>query len=151
MQTILSMRKFRTVQPIDVDRSFSCDDDDVSDFPTGSFLILDQKSLTNLDIISVKSGQPCLFTILDKTCTAMGKRLLRTWYERFLLFNMSAWALEVHTVIQSVPGHKLFCAKVKFTPWVHWRRGHKNHTRQDLRFEALMKTEKRGLIKLTMK
>jgi DNA mismatch repair ATPase MutS len=37
-----------------------------------------QKSLKNLDIIST-SGMPSLFTVLDKTSSAMGKRLLHTW------------------------------------------------------------------------
>ncbi len=57
----------------------------------GQFMRLDMTAVRNLEIIETmrsKSRKGSLLWVLDKTCTAMGKRLMRSWIEQPLLnFN----------------------------------------------------------------
>ena len=57
----------------------------------GQFMRLDMTAVRNLEIVETmrsKSRKGSLLWVLDKTCTAMGKRLMRTWIEQPLLnFN----------------------------------------------------------------
>ena len=57
------------VNPIDVERKICGAEVDV---PPGSMMILDSKTLRNLDLIGGKAGQS-MFAVLDKTQTPMGK------------------------------------------------------------------------------
>jgi len=75
------------------------------DIIRGTKMILDQKSLKNLDIVST-NGQASLFSVLDKTSTAMGKRLLFTWWEictfEFKIFWLSFFLFRVCMPLLSV-------------------------------------------------
>ena len=62
-------------------------------FYAGSqFMRLDMNAIRNLEItetMRTKSRKGSLLWVLDKTCTAMGKRLIRTWIEQPLMnFNL---------------------------------------------------------------
>ncbi len=62
-------------------------------FYSGSqFMKLDMTAIRNLEItetMRTKSRKGSLLWVLDKTCTAMGKRLMRTWIEQPLMnFNL---------------------------------------------------------------
>ena len=62
-------------------------------FYVGSqFMRLDMTAVRNLEItetMRTKSRKGSLLWVLDKTCTAMGKRLMRTWVEQPLMnFNL---------------------------------------------------------------
>ena len=61
------------VNPIDVERKICGAEVDV---PPGSMMILDSKTLRNLDLIGGKAGQS-MFAVLDKTQTPMGKNFLQ--------------------------------------------------------------------------
>ncbi|MBR2043953.1 MAG: DNA mismatch repair protein MutS [Clostridia bacterium] len=56
------------------------------------FMKLDLTAIRNLELIETmrsKSRKGSLLWVLDKTCTAMGKRLMRTWLEQPLMnFNL---------------------------------------------------------------
>ncbi len=68
---VLNMKQFTNVKPIDLERSLGADSI-AENLPPGSNMILDNKTLSNLDI-------PSLFKVVNKTVTAMGKRLLKQW------------------------------------------------------------------------
>ena len=54
-------------------------------YESAAFMALDRVALRNLELVETardKSRKGTLLWILDKTCTAMGSRLLRAWIER---------------------------------------------------------------------
>ena len=66
---------------IDVSEWHPCDGDG-NDAPTIAPLVLDGKTLENLEVfqnLSDGSSKGTLFSLIDHTCTAPGKRLLREW------------------------------------------------------------------------
>jgi DNA mismatch repair protein MutS len=57
-------------------------------YSTQTFMLLDQFTRRNLELTqTIRTGQPqgSVLGILDRTCTAMGSRLLRTWLNQPLL------------------------------------------------------------------
>ncbi len=60
----------------------------VSYYTTGEFMELDLTARRNLELTETlrdREKKGSLLWVLDKTCTAMGRRLIRTWLERPLL------------------------------------------------------------------
>ena len=54
-------------------------------YESGRYMALDRAALRNLELVETvrdKSRRGSLLWILDKTCTAMGSRLMRAWIER---------------------------------------------------------------------
>ena len=74
-QYVLSIKKIANISPIDLERRFL----DTSSIQESSSMILDSKTIRNLDLVSFAPGSPSMFTVLDKTLTFMGKRLLKQW------------------------------------------------------------------------
>ena len=74
-QYILSIKKVANVSPIDLERKIQ----DNCALPQSSTMILDNKTIRNLDLVSGNAGAPSMFIVLDKTQTFMGKRLLKQW------------------------------------------------------------------------
>jgi DNA mismatch repair protein MSH6 len=77
---VLSQKQFKTIQlpssKLEIDKATS------KGRPMGSSMILDNKTLVNLDVIpSIEStaGDATLFSVIDKTVTSMGKRQLKQW------------------------------------------------------------------------
>ena len=59
-----------------------------SPYENAGFMALDKVALRNLELVETARGNSrkgSLLWILDKACTAMGSRLLRTWIERPLM------------------------------------------------------------------
>ena len=74
-QYVLSIKKVANISPIDLERQIQNN----SSLPKSSSMILDNKTIRNLDLVSYSTGEPSMFTVLDKTQTFMGKRLLKQW------------------------------------------------------------------------
>jgi DNA mismatch repair protein MutS len=56
----------------------------VTPFDTSDYMVLDPSTKRNLEVTASLSGQPdgTLFSVLDRTQTAMGGRLLKSWVSR---------------------------------------------------------------------
>ena len=74
-QYILSIKKIANVSPIDLERQIKNN----SSLPKSSSMILDNKTIRNLDLLSDNTGSPSLLMVIDKTQTSMGKRLIKQW------------------------------------------------------------------------
>ena len=74
-QYVLSIKKIVNITPIDLERQVKND----KYLPESSSMILDNKTIRNLDLLSDNSGSPSLFRVIDKTQTFMGKRLIKQW------------------------------------------------------------------------
>ena len=74
-QYVLSIKKIANISPIDLERQIT----DNCSLSKSSSMILDNKTIKNLDLISDNPGTPSLYMVIDKTQTFMGKRLIKQW------------------------------------------------------------------------
>lgn len=78
-------------------------------YTTADFMILDAATLKNLELTKTsRSGEKTgsLIWVLDKTCTAMGGRLLRTWIQQPLI-NVEKIVYRQQGVVELVENTKL--------------------------------------------
>ena len=77
------LQYLRTTQKGSLDQMMA-----IRSYSTDSFMVLDQFTRRNLELVeTIRHGrnQGSLLGILDRTVTAMGKRLLRNWLNQPLL------------------------------------------------------------------
>lgn len=86
---------------------------DISFFETSDFMVLDALTLKNLEVIESRSSvrNRTLFEVIDKTITAMGARLLRSW-----LLRPSIKKSEIQTRLDAVAEltDTIFRDKIRF-------------------------------------
>ena len=83
-------------------------------YHTEEFMILDGSSMRNLELIETlreKEKRGSLFWVLDKTRTAMGARMLRTWIEQPLL-DVNAIQARLDA-IEALNKNEITCAEIR--------------------------------------
>ena len=83
-------------------------------YHTEEFMVLDGSSMRNLELIETlreKEKRGSLFWVLDKTRTAMGARMLRTWIEQPLL-DVNAIQARLDA-IEALNKNEITCAEIR--------------------------------------
>ena len=83
-------------------------------YHTEEFMVLDGSSMRNLELVETlreKEKRGSLFWVLDKTRTAMGARMLRTWIEQPLL-DVNAIQARLDA-IESLNKNEITCAEIR--------------------------------------
>ena len=83
-------------------------------YHTEEFMVLDGSSMRNLELVETlreKEKRGSLFWILDKTRTAMGARMLRTWIEQPLL-DVNAIQARLDA-IEALNKNEITCAEIR--------------------------------------
>ena len=83
-------------------------------YHTEEFMVLDGSSMRNLELVETlreKEKRGSLFWVLDKTRTAMGARMLRTWIEQPLL-DVNAIQARLDA-IEALNKNEITCAEIR--------------------------------------
>ena len=83
-------------------------------YHTEEFMVLDGSSMRNLELVETlreKEKRGSLFWVLDKTRTAMGTRMLRTWIEQPLL-DVNAIQARLDA-IEALNKNEITCAEIR--------------------------------------
>ena len=83
-------------------------------YHTEEFMVLDGSSMRNLELVETlreKEKRRSLFWVLDKTRTAMGARMLRTWIEQPLL-DVNAIQARLDA-IEALNKNEITCAEIR--------------------------------------
>lgn len=86
----------------------------IRSYHTEEFMVLDGSSMRNLELIETlreKEKRGSLFWVLDKTRTAMGARMLRTWIEQPLL-DVNAIQARLDA-IEALNKNEITCAEIR--------------------------------------
>ncbi|MDO4804814.1 MAG: DNA mismatch repair protein MutS [Lachnospiraceae bacterium] len=87
---------------------------DIRPYHTEDFMVMDGSSMRNLELIETlreKEKRGSLFWVLDKTRTAMGARMLRSWIEQPLL---DADAINARLdAIEALNRNEITCAEIR--------------------------------------